>query len=247
MTEYIVDSIGVVSVAKILGVVGLLWGIVLAISWIVLGGPMGGRPGLPELLLLIAIIGGTVYGVSGDAITAVIYNAAAGVTGGIELEMSRPSDSCGLVSPSYFIVSGRLSPSMQIQRAAGSALLGAVVSIVAGFLPFVSFVAPLLGGGVAGYLHRAGLRDGAGAGALMGVFLALLGVVLQILSPVLPAFPAAVVLGPWARGFGLGMLNSIVAIIAASAILLVLVGAVGGAIGGALAGQRAQQTNETLG
>ncbi|WP_096390741.1 DUF5518 domain-containing protein [Halopenitus persicus] len=136
---------------------------------------------------------------------------------------------------------------MQTQRATGSVLLGAVVSIIAGFLPFVSFVAPLLGGGVAGYFHRTGLREGAGAGALMGVFLSLLGVVLQILGPVLPAFPAAVVLGPWARGFGLGMLDSIVAIIAASAILLVIVGAVGGAIGGALAGRRTQQTNETVG
>jgi len=136
---------------------------------------------------------------------------------------------------------------MKLQRAAGSALLGAVVSIIAGFLPFVSFVAPLLGGGVAGFTQRAGLREGAGAGALMGLFLALLGVVLQILGPVLPAFPAAVVLGPWARGFGLGMLDSIVAIIVASAILLVIVGTVGGAIGGALAGRRTQQTNETRG
>lgn len=136
---------------------------------------------------------------------------------------------------------------MQFQRAAHSAILGAVVSIIAGFLPFVSFVAPLLGGIVAGYVHRTGLRDGAGAGALMGVFLAILGVVLQILAPVLPAFPAAVVLGPWARAFGLGMLNSIVAILAASAVLLVLVGAIGGAIGGALTGQRTQQTDETPG
>ena len=86
MTEYTVDSIGVVSLARILGVIGLLWGIILAISWIVLGGPMGGRPGLPELL--IAIIGGALYGVIGGAITAVIYNAAAGLAGGIELEMS---------------------------------------------------------------------------------------------------------------------------------------------------------------
>jgi hypothetical protein len=131
---------------------------------------------------------------------------------------------------------------MQAQRVASSALLGAVVSIVAGFLPFVSFVAPLLGGIVAGYVHRAGLRDGATAGAVMGVFLTILGVVLQVLGPVLPAVPVAVVLGPWARGFGLGVVSSPLAILAASAVLLVLVGAIGGAIGGALTGQRAQQT-----
>jgi hypothetical protein len=86
MTEYSVDSIDVVSLAKILGVIGLLWGIILAMGWIAPGGPMGGRPGLPELL--IAIIGGALYGVIGGAITAVIYNAAAGLVGGIELEVS---------------------------------------------------------------------------------------------------------------------------------------------------------------
>ena len=99
---------------------------------------------------------------------------------------------------------------MQLQRTASSAILGAVVSIMTGFVPAVSFVAPLLGGIVAEYVYRNGLRDGAGAGALMGVFLAILGVVSQILGPVLPAFPAAVVLGLWARGFGLGMLSSTV-------------------------------------
>ncbi|NHN49235.1 DUF5518 domain-containing protein [Halostella sp. JP-L12] len=62
-------------------------------------------------------------------------------------------------------------------------MLGAVVSIVAGFLPFVSFVAPLLGGVVAGDVYHAGLRDGVGAGALTGVFLAALGILLQILGP----------------------------------------------------------------
>jgi len=86
MTEYTVDSIGVVSLAKILGVIGLIWGLILAIGWIALGGPMGGRPGLPELI--IAIIGGALYGGVGGALTAVIYNAAAGLVGGIELQVS---------------------------------------------------------------------------------------------------------------------------------------------------------------
>lgn len=135
---------------------------------------------------------------------------------------------------------------MDSRRAGIGAVGGAVVSIICGFLPFVSFVAPLLGGIVAGYLQRAGLRDGAGAGALMGGILTVLGVVLYLLSPILPSFPAAVVLGPWARGFGLGMVDSFVATIAASAVLLVIVGAIGGAIGGILAGQRMQQPTETL-
>lgn len=73
----------------------------------------------------------------------------------------------------------------------------------------------------------------------MSVSLAILGVVLHILGPVLSALPVAAVLGPWVRGFGVGILNTIGAIIAASAVLLVLVGTIGGVIGGGLAGQRA--------
>lgn len=86
MTEYTVESLGVLSLAKTLGVIGLLWGIILVLSWILLGGPLGGRPGLPELL--IAVVGSALYGVIGGALTAVIYNAAAGLVGGIELELS---------------------------------------------------------------------------------------------------------------------------------------------------------------
>lgn len=134
---------------------------------------------------------------------------------------------------------------MDLRRTVISAAAGAVVSIVAGFLPFIAFVAPLLGGAVAGYLQRAGLRGGAVVGALMGGILAVLGVVFTVLSPVLPAFPAAVVFGPWARGFGGRLLNSITAIVLVSAILLLVVGAIGGTIGGALAGQRTRESNGT--
>lgn len=86
MTDHTVDAIGVKSLAKILGIMGLLWGLVLALSWIVFGGPIGGRPGLPELL--IAIVGGALYGAIGGAVTAIVYNAVAAVVGGIELELS---------------------------------------------------------------------------------------------------------------------------------------------------------------
>lgn len=86
MTAHTVDTVGVVSLAKILGVIGLLWGLVLAFSWLVLGAPMGGRPGLPELLFVA--VGGALYGVVGGAITALVYNAAAGLVGGIELVLS---------------------------------------------------------------------------------------------------------------------------------------------------------------
>ncbi len=126
---------------------------------------------------------------------------------------------------------------MALQAMGRSSALGAVVSIVAGALPFVSFIAPLLGGIVAGSLLRSGPRDGLSAGALMGGILGLLGAALYMLSPILPAIPAGVVLGPWARGFGLGLLGGPVASLAASMILLVGTGAVGGAVGGAITGR----------
>lgn len=49
-----------------------------------------------------------------------------------------------------------------------SAVLGAVVSVVASFVPF----SPVLGGGVAGYLHRGTREEGARVGAASGVLAA---------------------------------------------------------------------------
>lgn len=49
-----------------------------------------------------------------------------------------------------------------------SALLGALVSIVASFVPF----SPVLGGGVAGYLHRGTRAEGANVGAASGAIAA---------------------------------------------------------------------------
>lgn len=86
MTEHTVESLGVVSLAKILSIIGVVWGMILAISWIMVGGPVGGRPGLPELLS--AIIGGALFGVIGGAITAVVYNVAARLAGGLGLGVS---------------------------------------------------------------------------------------------------------------------------------------------------------------
>jgi hypothetical protein len=141
----------------------------------------------------------------------------------------------------------RLPATMDRSRTAVGVGLGVLVSVVGGFLPFVSLVAPLLGGGVAGALQRAGLRAGARAGALVGGVLAALGVVLSALGPFLPAIPAAVVLGPWARAFGLGLLDSAAASLVVSAVLLVVVGALGGAVGGALARRRSPQSSRTTG
>lgn len=86
MVSRIVHSIDVWALAKILGVMGLLWGLVVAVTWVAVDLLGGNVPGLPELL--VTVLGGTLYGVVGGAITAVIYDAAASIIGGRELELS---------------------------------------------------------------------------------------------------------------------------------------------------------------
>lgn len=99
MTAYEVDSIGVASLAKILGVMGFLWGLLMAILSLFvwgLGGMMGvgggfmgtgfGMMGGAGLLVWLVI--GPLYGVIAGAITAIVYNAAASLIGGIELELA---------------------------------------------------------------------------------------------------------------------------------------------------------------
>ena len=86
MTLRTVNAIGVRSLATIMGVMGLLWGLIVAITWVaagVLGAPV---PGLPELL--VTVLGATLYGVVGGAITALVYNVAASLVGGIRLTLS---------------------------------------------------------------------------------------------------------------------------------------------------------------
>lgn len=54
-------------------------------------------------------------------------------------------------------------------------LWGTLVGVVAGFVPIVSLFAPLLAGGVAGYLERAGAKRGVVVGALTGLVVAVVG------------------------------------------------------------------------
>lgn len=65
---------------------GLLWGFIVAVTWLVAGLFGAGVPGLPELVA--SVVGGVVYGVIGGAITAIIYNAAASIIGGIQIDLS---------------------------------------------------------------------------------------------------------------------------------------------------------------
>lgn len=81
-----IETIDVRSAAKILGVMGLLWGLIVALTLIVAGMVGAGVPGLPEIV--ISVLGGLVYGIVGGAITAIVYNAAASLVGGIEIKIS---------------------------------------------------------------------------------------------------------------------------------------------------------------
>jgi len=78
------EQIGVASLAKVVGVIGLLWGIILAITWLVTGALGGPFPGLPELV--VSVVGGLLSGAIVGGVTAILYNAAASLIGGLELE-----------------------------------------------------------------------------------------------------------------------------------------------------------------
>jgi hypothetical protein len=86
VTNYEVDAIGVWSLAKILGVMGLLWGVIMTVVSLFVGVMGGGM--MPGGGFAIWIVGGPIYGVVTGAITAIVYNAAAALIGGVELELA---------------------------------------------------------------------------------------------------------------------------------------------------------------
>lgn len=82
--ERTLERIDVVSLAKVVGAIGLLWGVILAITWLVAGALGGPFPGLGELA--VSTVGSLLSGVIVGAVTAILYNAAASLIGGLELE-----------------------------------------------------------------------------------------------------------------------------------------------------------------
>lgn len=86
MVTRTVDSVTIVSLALILGTMSLLWGIILAITWFVTGLLGGPSPGFLELVT--TIVGGAVGGLVVGAVSAILYNAAASLVGGIEIELT---------------------------------------------------------------------------------------------------------------------------------------------------------------
>jgi hypothetical protein len=113
--------------------------------------------------------------------------------------------------------------------------LGVLVGLLASYVPFVSFVAPLLGGGVAGYLERGGARRGALVGGLVGFAVAVVASVLSL----------AVALG----NFGVGTVGGVpvLGLVLAGALWTVaaagqaVVAAVGGALGAVVQADRAER------
>ena len=82
--EQTLVRIDVVSLAKVVGAIGFLWGIILAIIWLVTGVLGGPLPGIPELV--IPVVGGLLSGIIVGGITAILYNAATSRIGGLVLE-----------------------------------------------------------------------------------------------------------------------------------------------------------------
>jgi hypothetical protein len=116
------------------------------------------------------------------------------------------------------------------RRTVRNGIVGGVVGAVLGVVPLVLLVAPLLGGGVAGYLERDDARGGAVAGVLAGVVTALFGVVLTavVVAVRFGDLPLSVVDGPLAR-LGIATALSLAAVVGQ-----VLVAGIGGALGGIL-------------
>lgn len=123
--------------------------------------------------------------------------------------------------------------------------IGAIVGVVLTFVPLVSLVAPLVGGGLAGYLERNGSRGGLVPGALAGAFVAAAGFVLRTVfmalrfgaEGVVPV--AGVPLPTLVAGFFIGAFFTVVA-----AAGTIVVAAIGGALGGLLEEDRSRRRTE---
>jgi hypothetical protein len=120
------------------------------------------------------------------------------------------------------------------RRTLRNGAIGAVVGSVLGFVPLVLLVAPMIGGGVAGYLERDGPRRGAVAGAIAGLLMAALTTVITGMITVvrfgdLPFASPDVPLEGLALAAALSLLASIGQIVVAG---------IGGGLGGILEADR---------
>lgn len=112
--------------------------------------------------------------------------------------------------------------------------IGAVVGSVLGFVPLVLLVAPVIGGGVAGYLERDGAKRGAVAGGFAGLLMAALtavitGTIMFVRFGDLPFASPDVPLEGLALAAALSLLASVGQVVVAG---------IGGGLGGILEADR---------
>lgn len=114
-----------------------------------------------------------------------------------------------------------------------NALIGTAVTIVAFFIPFLSGIAPLFGGGVAGYLQHERIAGGAKAGIVMGIFLTVITILIGILASLTVSHPSAVIPADYFRlSWAVVYVGMFVLVV-----VFIIVGGIGGAIGGAAIAQ----------
>jgi hypothetical protein len=131
----------------------------------------------------------------------------------------------------------------ETRRTLRNGAIGGVAGAALGFVPIVLLVAPLLGGGVAGYLEREGTKRDALAGATAGVLMAAVGtlvtgVVLLVRFGEIPFVSPDVPLAGLAIGAALSLLASVGQVVVA---------AIGGVLGGLLAVERGTSAAGGLG
>lgn len=123
-----------------------------------------------------------------------------------------------------------------------NAAIGFLVGFALTFVPLVSLVAPLLGGGVAGYRERGGARGGLIPGALAGAFIAVGAFLLRTGLAVLRfgidgAFPVqGLPLSTLLAGLFVGGVFTLVSLLGT-----VVVAAIGGGLGGLLEQDRSRR------
>ena len=85
MQQYSIERVDVRSLASILGSMALAWGVIVSLVWVVVGLAGGPFPGLPEFVSILvgAPIGGIIIG----AISAILFNLAVVLVGGLTVEM----------------------------------------------------------------------------------------------------------------------------------------------------------------
>lgn len=85
MQQYSIERVGVRSLALILGAMAFAWGVIISLVWLAVGLGGGPFPGLPEFASVL--IGAPISGLIVGAISAILFNLAVVLVGGLTVEM----------------------------------------------------------------------------------------------------------------------------------------------------------------